>query len=322
MDFIIGGKYQGKKEYIEEHYTYTTVFEGAVSSLEELEQAEVILHVHLLIRRLLKEGMSMEDISEKLGAVNAKVISGDEIGYGLVPIDKFERMYREVVGRVCCQIAQRADNVIRMVCAVPTIIKTAGIQITFIRHGLTKGNEEKRYVGTTDESLSLRGKDELKMLSDTYRTWNPDCVLVSPMKRCMETARILFPQCDYQVVEEFRECDFGQFEYKNYKELDGNEVYQRFIDSGGMIGFPDGELPEMFRARCQEAFWREMQKIEKKTEVKQVVLVVHGGTIMSILDEYSDPHREYFSWQAVNGKGFTGQLFLREKKIKQLQRIK
>lgn len=38
------------------------------------------------------------------------------------------------------------------------------MKIIFIRHGQTKGNEEKRYIGRTDESLSQKGIEEIKIV--------------------------------------------------------------------------------------------------------------------------------------------------------------
>lgn len=317
MDFIIGGSHQGKREYVRTHYAFDRVADGSKSSLEEIEQAEVITEFHLLIRRLLQDGRTTEEINSFVGELHPKAVTADEIGYGLVPIDAFERTYREAAGRACCEIAKRANKVIRIVCGIPNIIKNEGIPVYLIRHGQTTGNEEKRYVGRTDESLSDRGREETAELSKVLGTLKPDVVYVSPMKRCIETARILFPDCDYKVIEDFRECDFGEFEYKNYKELDGNENYQRFIDSGGMTGFPGGELPESFRARCQEAFVQELTQL--KDGVESAAFVVHGGTIMSILDAFSQPHKEYFAWQAKNANGFQGRLFPEEKCFKFLQ---
>ena len=36
-----------------------------------------------------------------------------EVGYGLVPVDAFERQYREAVGRICTNLAACADRVDR-----------------------------------------------------------------------------------------------------------------------------------------------------------------------------------------------------------------
>ena len=51
------------------------------------------------------------------------VIISDEIGYGLVPVDVFEREYREKSGRVNCYLAEKADQVIRVVCGIGSRIK-------------------------------------------------------------------------------------------------------------------------------------------------------------------------------------------------------
>ncbi|SET32959.1 bifunctional adenosylcobinamide kinase/adenosylcobinamide-phosphate guanylyltransferase [[Clostridium] polysaccharolyticum] len=326
MDFIIGGSHQGKREYVERNYPFATadrkrVFWGKTSELEKLDTALVIYEFHLLIKRMLRLGLDAGQIGEYVSKMNPRVIVADEIGYGLVPVDAFERLYRETAGRQCCQIATRASKVIRMVCGVPTVIKQEGIPIYLVRHGMTKGNEEKRYVGTTDESLSKKGRTELQELAKKYSRIKPDIVLTSPMKRCIETAKILFPGQEYHVVEDFRECDFGKFEYKNYKELSKEEDYQRFIDSNGMAGFPEGELPGHFRERCQMAFVKEMKKWSSRTDIGSIALVVHGGTIMSLLDQYSQPHKDYFSWQVPNGQGYEGKLFLEEMCICSLENI-
>ena len=93
------------------------------------------------------------------------------------------------------------------------------LELFLIRHGLTAGNKEKRYIGRTDEPLCQEGMDQLKQLSSPPA----EMIFVSPMKRCVQTARILYPDGRYHIIDEFRECDFGEFENKNYLELTGNE---------------------------------------------------------------------------------------------------
>ena len=109
------------------------------------------------------------------------------------------------------------------------------MKIIFIRHGKTAGNLEKRYIGTTDESLCDEGKSEIKgrAYPDVRR------VICSPMKRCIETAALIYPDIKPFICNDLRECDFGDFENKNYSELNGNADYQRWIDSGGEMPFPD-----------------------------------------------------------------------------------
>ena len=98
------------------------------------------------------------------------------------------------------------------------------MKIYFIRHGRTPGNKKKRYVGRTDESLCE--EEALRLANSCFP--KVDKVYTSSMKRCIETAQILYPDQDPIVVDHLQECDFGAFEYKNYEELKDEKAYQTF----------------------------------------------------------------------------------------------
>ena len=51
------------------------------------------------------------------------VIICDEVGNGIVPLDSFEREYRERLGRLLCEIAAKAERVERIVCGIGQRIK-------------------------------------------------------------------------------------------------------------------------------------------------------------------------------------------------------
>lgn len=51
------------------------------------------------------------------------VIICNEVGGGVVPIDKNAREYREKVGRVCTKLAKQADSVYRVFCGIGAKIK-------------------------------------------------------------------------------------------------------------------------------------------------------------------------------------------------------
>lgn len=186
-------------------------------------------------------------------------------------------------------------------------------ELILIRHGKTAGNLLGRYIGSrTDESLCDEGREGLagKQLPEVERLY------VSPMKRCVETAEILWPGFDrknIQKVTDLRECDFGDFENKNYKELSGNGDYQAWIDSNGTLPFPNGESMDAFKSRCLEAFARIVEEVSGaeqewiasgKTGIFRAGIVVHGGTIMAILEQYGYPKAAYFDYQVKNGCGY------------------
>lgn len=186
-------------------------------------------------------------------------------------------------------------------------------ELILIRHGKTAGNLLGRYIGSrTDEPLCDEGREGLagKQLPEVERLY------VSPMKRCVETAEILWPGFDrkkMQKVMDLRECDFGDFENKNYKELSGNGDYQAWIDSNGTLPFPNGESMDAFKSRCLEAFARIVEEVSGaeqewiasgKTGIFRAGIVVHGGTIMAILEQYGYPKAAYFDYQVKNGCGY------------------
>lgn len=174
------------------------------------------------------------------------------------------------------------------------------MKINLIRHGMTAGNLEKRYIGRTDEPLCPAGISALN--SRLYPA--PGTLICSPMKRCIETARLIFPGTEPQIYHDLRECDFGDFEEKNYRDLTGNADYQRWIDSGGTLPIPGGEAPDDFRERCCREF---LMAVRANSAADTLTFVVHGGTIMSVMERFALPRRSYFEWQCQNGGGFSAE---------------
>lgn len=171
------------------------------------------------------------------------------------------------------------------------------MKLIFIRHGKTWGNIEKRYIGKTDESLCDIGKNELA--DKEY----PDCevVISSNMKRCIQTAEIIYPDKNIIIYDDFRECDFGDFEGKNYFELKDDYNYRNWIDSSGILRFPGGENPMEFKNRCIFTF---RKAVSDHNRHSVIAFIVHGGTIMSILEKYAVPGKNYFDYQISNAGGF------------------
>ena len=167
---------------------------------------------------------------------------------------------------------------------------------------MTAGNLKKRYIGRTDEPLCPEGIRLLKSYIQKNMYPEVQRVYVSPMKRCMETAKLIFKE-NFREVEELRECDFGIFENKNYKELSDCPEYQAWIDSNGTLPFPDGESQESFKKRSTVGFKRCIEQCLKE-EIKEAAFVVHGGTIMSILSSLATEEKDYFCWQVKNAEGF------------------
>lgn len=169
-----------------------------------------------------------------------------------------------------------------------------------IRHGMTPGNELHQYIGgRTDQPLSEQGRALLEGIKEQELYPSAEHVYISPMIRCKETAKILFPNAKQTIVPGLREMDFGVFEQRSADDMVNDEVYRKWVDGMCEGPIPDGEVKEDFTARCSEAFFNTMKEAEDSA-----VFVIHGGTIMSILSVYGKPEKSYYDWYVKNGHGY------------------
>lgn len=202
------------------------------------------------------------------------------------------------------EIEEKAETVIQ-----------AEMEIYWLRHGKTKSNEEHRYLGKTDEGLTEAETERLQA-KKVPEAWQTFPLFSSPMKRCRQTAELLF-QKEPLLIPEWVEMDFGLFEGKNYQDLKGDAYYQRWIDSDGTLPFPQGESREAFLQRSRKGLERMLFLLDKDGMPDKVVAVVHGGTIMAVLSELTG--REYFSFQVPNGGGYRTRIRRKQNTIEVLK---
>ena len=178
------------------------------------------------------------------------------------------------------------------------------IRIVIIRHGMTATNIDKRYCGKrSDEDLCDEGIAAVKAMIEKGVYPTASMLFVSPKKRAKSTAKLIYPELEQIVIDEFDEIDFGDFEGKNHAELDGNTDYQKWIDSNGETAFPNGESKEDLCKRVSEGFLKVLDIIEEaKEEISDIAIVAHGGTIMALLSTFAGMN--YFNCLVSNAKGY------------------
>ena len=124
MILVTGGCFQGKTDYALETFKISReeAVDGKTCPLEMIYTTKLLYHFHEYIRRCMEEERKL-DLDELERQNPDIVLVTNELGYGVVPVDKFDRAYREKTGRVCCQVAKRASEVHRVVCGIGTVIK-------------------------------------------------------------------------------------------------------------------------------------------------------------------------------------------------------
>lgn len=126
MVLVVGGSHQGKRAYACKRFGLPkeNFIDGASCTLEELYHCVGVYHFHEFMKKSMSNKKNLLDIHTLLREKNPEIIIiTNEIGYGIVPIDPFERRYREQTGRICCKLAEASSQVYRVVSGIGMMIK-------------------------------------------------------------------------------------------------------------------------------------------------------------------------------------------------------
>lgn len=188
-------------------------------------------------------------------------------------------------------------------------------KIVLIRHGITEGNEMHMYYGSTDVSLSERGKHLLEKQRDEglYPISETAQFYTTGMLRTEQTLRIVYGDREHGVIEDLKELDFGEFEMHTYEELNSVPEYQKWItaeDSGKAP--PGGESIDSFTTRIRRGFdeltvRNELQMLKLRNHRKEAmtICICHGGVISGIMDYiWPGEYKNFFEWIPDPGHGY------------------
>ncbi len=150
------------------------------------------------------------------------------------------------------------DNTERSQIESGDTVPAAMTRLSLVRHGETVWHADNRYAGgTSDIDLTENGVQQALSLAQWARTQHFDAVVVSPVRRVLETAR---PTADalgleLEIVEDLREVDFGVAEGRTVDELLSldAEMVRRFRRDPVAHPFPGAESPEVASQRAGAA---------------------------------------------------------------------
>ena len=179
-------------------------------------------------------------------------------------------------------------------------------RLHFIRHGITQGNQKGIYIGSTDLPLCREGEGVIKKLVAEYDYPKVGKVYVSPLKRCISTAKIIYPETFTEKVSGLRECDFGVFEGKTIAELKNTPEFLKWIEncSKKSSAPPEGESGEQVLERSVAAI-DYIVKDMMKLKIYDAAVITHGGIIMSLFAACGYPKANMNDWVTDSGKGYT-----------------
>lgn len=131
MYLVVGGANQGKLAWARRQFNLAddAIADGlrlavTAGELPELADYRALCGLHLLLPRL--SGVDAARLGAWLDGLAARpgfVVICDEVGAGLVPVEREGRERRELVGRSCCVLAAQAEGVWRVSCGLPQRLK-------------------------------------------------------------------------------------------------------------------------------------------------------------------------------------------------------
>ena len=108
MVLIIGGAYQGKRQYALQHYAGQELIDG----------------FHLLVLEQIRQNIDpVEHAKQHITDYANKVILCDDISCGVVPTDPLLRQWRESLGHTLAVLVQNSSEVVRVFCTLGTRLK-------------------------------------------------------------------------------------------------------------------------------------------------------------------------------------------------------
>ncbi len=171
------------------------------------------------------------------------------------------------------------------------------------RHGLTKGNYNAQYIGHTDLPLTTDSIEQLKSIKAKHHYPEVEAVFVSPLKRAVQSADIMFPKNNKIVIDNFIEYNFGEFEGHTADELKDNEAFKNWMHGDIYSAPPFGESNAQFTQRICEAFEKVINGCVAEG-IQNIAIVSHAGVLMTILACYGLPEAPMAHWQMDAGYGF------------------
>ena len=153
MELYIGGFAQGKLKYVQNKKAKEAILiamvidcaqsdyqktlqsidnkiknENAdVNNIANVNDIVIINHLHLWVKDLLREGMEESEVQSTILSWVAThpntILICDELGNGIVPLEKMERIWREQTGRLMIELAKQAERVERILCGLGQRLK-------------------------------------------------------------------------------------------------------------------------------------------------------------------------------------------------------
>ena len=160
------------------------------------------------------------------------------------------------------------------------------MRLTFVRHGESTGNAEKRLQGRAEFELSKVGRAQARALRDRFKDedFQPTHVYSSPQKRAAETAQIVSASWHLAISywDDLKEQDIGVFSGLTWPEISSRypDVAEEFDESRNWDLVEGAETLAQRRSRGGRVVEGLLDRHENDD---RVLVFTHGGILQFMI---------------------------------------
>ena len=151
------------------------------------------------------------------------------------------------------------------------------MKVHFLRH--TKPDIEAGICyGQSDIGLSKSFTDERLCVKERLGCISFDCVISSPLIRCMDLSQFLCPEnFEINIDDRLMEMNFGTWEMMNWQEISKSNKAQNWFNDYVNVKCPGGESFMDLYNRAKDF----LTMLKKQNQFKHPLVVTHAGIIRS-----------------------------------------
>jgi len=145
------------------------------------------------------------------------------------------------------------------------------LRLYLTRHGQTQSNLNKIMQGWHNSDLTELGKSQAKKLHKRIKHIDFEEVYSSPIKRAVDTAKIVSGKENVKTIENLKEIGLGEWESKTQEEIKKNyaELFNNFWEN-----------PHLFKTIGGESFHDVKNRAEMA--IKEIISIHNSGNILIV----------------------------------------
>lgn len=188
--------------------------------------------------------------------------------------------------------------------------------IFLIRHGLTEGNIKDWYYGGADIPLIPEAFSQLDeyIAGEIYPKGDDISFYTSGMIRAIQTLQHIWGEVAFDIIDDFREFNFGDYECTPQEEILRDDFYQNWLKPEySNLPLPGGgDSRESFSVRIGRGLKhllathaKKELSLRHKEQEARTVMVCHGGVIGKTMEiTFPDEFDHTFRRMPEPGRGF------------------